>query len=73
MATEETRTFVNTEWDNSVIPTLSKYIEIPNVSPIFDADWQTNGLITQAAELLVDWAKSRTVKGMQIEVCWLSI
>jgi hypothetical protein len=49
MATEDTRAFVSQEWDNSVIPTLCQYIEIENVSPIFDPEWQTNGLIDKAA------------------------
>lgn len=68
MATDQTRSFVNEEWDNSVIPVLSEYIRIPNVSPIFDAEWQTNGLIEKAAKLLMNWAKAREVKGMHIEV-----
>lgn len=36
------------------MPTLVKYIEIPNKSPAFDRDWESNGYMQTAAELLLD-------------------
>lgn len=33
MNTEQVYTYVDKFWDSSIIPTLSKYIEIPNQSP----------------------------------------
>ena len=31
---------INTVWDEEIIPTLIKYIEIPNKSPAFDPNWK---------------------------------
>lgn len=43
MANETTWNFVNKEWDDNVVPLMKEYIKIPNVSPIFDETWETNG------------------------------
>jgi len=60
--------FISHEYDSSVIPTLCKYIEIPNQSPAYDPAWQTNGLQERAIELLENWVRSRNVPGLAIEV-----
>lgn len=53
-------TFVDTLWDNEIVPTLSDYIRIPNVSQMFDADWEKNGHTDKAVALLADWARKKT-------------
>lgn len=58
---------VEKEWDATIIPALSKYIEIPNGSPHYDAEWETNGLMEQAFEVLIDWMKTQNLKGMTYE------
>ena len=35
--------FANRAWDEEIVPMITKYIEIPAKSPMFDADWQKNG------------------------------
>jgi len=35
--------FVDTMWDDQIVPRLVEYIRIPNKSPMFDADWVKNG------------------------------
>jgi len=59
---------VNRKWDESVIHTLCEFIKIPNQSPLFDADWDTNGHMMAAVTLLTDWAKAQDVQGMHLEV-----
>jgi len=71
MATEHTWNFVNKQWDETVIPTISAYIEIPNVSPMFDPQWASNGLIEKAAQLLHEWALKQNVKGLTSEILHL--
>ena len=39
-------------WDESIVPTLSDYIRIPNKSPLFDPEWEAHGHMRRAAELL---------------------
>eukprot|EP01123_Difflugia_compressa_P012860 TRINITY_DN5691_c0_g1_i1.p1 TRINITY_DN5691_c0_g1~~TRINITY_DN5691_c0_g1_i1.p1 ORF type:complete len:477 (+),score=94.14 TRINITY_DN5691_c0_g1_i1:24-1454(+) len=59
--------FVNREWDHSVVPLISDYIAIPNVSPLFDQQWETNGLMDKAATLLYEWALKQKVVGLSSE------
>ncbi|MBS1200514.1 MAG: peptidase [Proteobacteria bacterium] len=55
-------------WDESVIPTLSDYIRIPNKSPQFDAEWEAHGHMQRAAELLADWCRRQPIEGLAIEI-----
>lgn len=55
-------------WQESIIPTLQKYIEIPNKSPMFDKHWQQNGYMHEAVELFKAWAIEHAPKDMHLEV-----
>jgi acetylornithine deacetylase/succinyl-diaminopimelate desuccinylase-like protein len=65
-----TNAFINRLWDESVIPTLSDYIAIPNKSPMFDAEWETRGEMTKAVTMFEAWAKAKLAKvaGATVEV-----
>ena len=52
MDTHKAWQFVDSTWDNSILPTLTDYLAIPNQSPAYDPDWQTNGYLDQAVELI---------------------
>ena len=60
--------YVQETWEESVLPTLSKYITIPNLSPEFDKEWKAHGYVDQAIDLLVNWVKNQNVKGLSVEV-----
>ncbi len=62
------RTLINDTWDQSIIPTLCDYIEIPNKSPLFDPQWQQHGYMEKAMSLLETWCRQQPVKGMTLEV-----
>jgi hypothetical protein len=68
MNTEQVYTYVDKFWDSSIIPTLSKYIEIPNQSPAFDKEWKVAGHTDKAVALLTDWVKAQNVPGLELEV-----
>ncbi len=55
-------------WDSSIVPTLCRYIEIPNKSPMFDADWHARGHMRDAIHLLADWCRSSDVNGLALEI-----
>lgn len=55
-------------WDDSIVPTLCSYIEIPNKSPMFDADWHSHGYMRDAVKLLEDWCRRSPAKGLALEV-----
>jgi len=65
------RPFVDERWDHSIVPTLCDYIRIPNKSPVFDPDWQGNGHMQRAAELLLAWCREHAVAGMTSELVTL--
>merc|ERR1712137_331824 len=60
--------YVKETWENSVIPTLEKYIEIPNQSPVFDAEWDTNGYQEQVVKLFEDWVNKQPISGFSMKV-----
>ncbi len=68
MNTTNVDRFVREQWDSSIIPTLCEYVRIPNKSPVFDPDWEANGYMQTAVELLESWARNAAVEGMQVEV-----
>jgi acetylornithine deacetylase/succinyl-diaminopimelate desuccinylase-like protein len=53
------RDFVEELWEDSVIPTLTEYIRIPNKSPAFDPDWEAHGYMDDAVSLLEGWAREQ--------------
>ena len=59
MDTARIERLVAEAWDGDIVPQLVEYIRIPNKSPMFDADWQANGHMDAAIELLADWAATQ--------------
>jgi acetylornithine deacetylase/succinyl-diaminopimelate desuccinylase-like protein len=59
---------VETYWEKHIVPTLSKYIEIPAKSPAFDPDWMRTGHLAKVLELVENWIDERAVPGMKKEV-----
>jgi acetylornithine deacetylase/succinyl-diaminopimelate desuccinylase-like protein len=53
---------------SSIVPTLTEYIKIPNKSPGFDPDWERNGHMVRAMDLIVAWCRERRLPGMKLEV-----
>lgn len=60
--------FVNSTWDQSIVPQLVEYIKIPNKSPMFDADWAEHGHMAKAVKLIEAWCRSRPIEGLTVEV-----
>ncbi len=61
---KELRSFINHTWDESIIPALCEYIQIPNKSPMFDPDWEKHGYMQSAIELLDEWCENFAVQNM---------
>ncbi len=68
MDIKKTAQFVNSQWDESIIPELCEYIKVPNKSPIFDPDWEKHGYMEQAVSMFENWCRKQPIEGMQIEV-----
>ncbi|MDQ2695175.1 MAG: M20 family metallopeptidase [Pseudomonadota bacterium] len=68
MDIDKTRAFIDQLWDESVVPTLTDYIRIPNKSPLFDPRWQEHGHMDRAVALLADWCRRQPIQGLSLEV-----
>jgi acetylornithine deacetylase/succinyl-diaminopimelate desuccinylase-like protein len=68
MDNKQAADFVSNMWDDSIIPEIAEYIRVPNKSPHFDPDWEANGHMETAVEMLEAWCKTQPIKDMTIEV-----
>ncbi|MFT7624259.1 MAG: acetylornithine deacetylase/succinyl-diaminopimelate desuccinylase-like protein [Myxococcota bacterium] len=62
------RTFINALWEDEIVPSLERYIAIPNQSPIFDPQWKEHGFMDAAIQLAHDWVAGREVPNSTLEV-----
>jgi len=60
--------YINTLWDDSILPSLAEYVAIPNKSPMFDANWEANGYMEDAVKHMLAWVESQNVAGLTSEV-----
>lgn len=63
-----TRQFVEHTWTDSIIPQLQDYLTIPNQSPAYDPEWNTNGYMDQAVALVANWIRAQDVPGLSLDV-----
>src|SRR6187431_655195 len=68
---DETSSWVAERFAHSIVPTLTKYIAIPNKSPAFDAGWKQAGHMDRAVELLAGWAREALPDGATLEIVQL--
>lgn len=59
-------------WAEEIVPHLHRYIEIPALSPSFDADWDRSGHIADAVALIEGWMADQPVEGMTVTVEYLA-
>jgi len=55
-------------WEVDILPTLMDYIRIPNQSPAFDPEWETNGHMMRAVQLAYQWCKDHGPDDMTAEI-----
>jgi acetylornithine deacetylase/succinyl-diaminopimelate desuccinylase-like protein len=68
MNSQQIATSVDDVWSSSVVPTLQRYIAIPNQSPLFDPDWRSHGYMHQAVALAKGWVEQQQIPGLTIEM-----
>ncbi len=66
--TDATAKWAEELFATSIVPTLERYILIPNKSPMFDPEWKKHGHMDRAVELLAGWAKQHLPDGATLEV-----
>ena len=55
-------------WEERILPTLTDYIRIPNVSPAFDPAWAEHGHMARAVELARRWCEAEKPRGARVRV-----
>jgi acetylornithine deacetylase/succinyl-diaminopimelate desuccinylase-like protein len=68
MNSEQITKSVDDVWSSSIVPTLQRYIAIPNQSPLFDPDWRPHGYMHQAVALAKAWVEQQNIPGLTIEM-----
>jgi acetylornithine deacetylase/succinyl-diaminopimelate desuccinylase-like protein len=68
MNSASTAGFIERLWNDDIVPALRDYIEIPNQSPQFDADWELHGHMQRAVDLVAAWCRERLPAGARLEV-----
>lgn len=68
MDTTQCKEFIEKNFTESVIQSISEYIKIPNLSRGFDSEWATNGLLEKAAEHIKKWVVELGIKGLSSEI-----
>jgi acetylornithine deacetylase/succinyl-diaminopimelate desuccinylase-like protein len=68
MNVERLTRYIDTVWDESIVPALTEYIRIPNKSVHFDPQWEQHGHMLRAAELMKAWCEKNALPGMKVEI-----
>jgi acetylornithine deacetylase/succinyl-diaminopimelate desuccinylase-like protein len=68
MDLERLKSRINRTWDESIIERLIAYVRIPNKSPMFDPQWERNGHMEKAVQLMAEWCRAQKIPGARTEV-----
>ncbi|EAR97425.1 M20/M25/M40 family peptidase (macronuclear) [Tetrahymena thermophila SB210] len=60
--------YVEEQFHSNILPALMDFVRIPNLSPAFDPEWETNGTLLKAATFLKDWVLKQDLKNATVEV-----
>ena len=55
-------------WENSIIPSLSEFISIKALSPLFEPDWRELGELHATIDLFCKWVETQNLDGMTYSV-----
>src|SRR5690349_9423617 len=70
MDSARSQRFVDGFWEDSILPSITEYIRIPNKSPAYDPEWVAHGYMEDAVKLMVAWARPQLASfaGATLEV-----
>jgi acetylornithine deacetylase/succinyl-diaminopimelate desuccinylase-like protein len=68
MDISKARGSVDALWSESIVPQLVDYVRIPNLSPLFDPEWEAHGHMEAAARLMQHWAEAHAPAGSTVEL-----
>jgi acetylornithine deacetylase/succinyl-diaminopimelate desuccinylase-like protein len=59
---------VSHAWDTDIVARLTDYVAIPAKSPMFDSEWDANGLLETVVRNTAQWIESQKVAGLSVEI-----
>lgn len=62
------REFVEAHVDSGLIPALQEFVSIPSLSTDYDPEWETNGYMLQAMNVMIDYINSFSLTNYSYEV-----
>lgn len=65
MDAAKTKEFVDEHFDKNFVEPLSDFIRIPNLTPAFDPEYLTNGLVEKSIEFIKNYAESLNIEGLE--------
>ncbi len=65
---EQALSQVTRQWDDVLVPELTRYIEVPSKSPMFDKDWAANGYLETVLRNAATWVEAQKVEGLKLEI-----
>lgn len=68
MDKEKTLESVNQYWDSWYVAGVSDFIRIPNLSPMCDPNYTTNGLLEQAIDLVDSYIQKLEIVGLERKI-----
>jgi acetylornithine deacetylase/succinyl-diaminopimelate desuccinylase-like protein len=68
MDLEQLSAAVNKTWDDSIVERLTAYVRIPNKSPMFDPQWEANGHMEKAVQLMAEWCRAQPLPGARTDI-----
>ncbi len=51
--------FIETFWEDSILPSITEYIRIPNKSPAYDPQWFEHDYMEDTVKLMESWARQQ--------------
>ena len=68
MDLEQLTASIGKTWDDSIVERLTAYVRIPNKSPMFDPQWEANGHMEWAVQLMADWCRAQPLPGARTDI-----
>ena len=59
---------IERHWQESILEQLTEYVRIPNQSPHFDPQWESNGHMERAINLMAAWCRAQPLRNARVEV-----
>lgn len=56
--------YVNSKWEADYVPALCDFVRVPNLSPMVDPEFLTNGHTEKAMEVVDEFAKKLAIEGL---------